>query len=49
MRYSPTGDLIGKVHIPETVGNLCFGGQQRNRMYICGSTSFSPTTYFCLS
>jgi gluconolactonase len=37
--YSPTGDLIGKIHIPETVANLCFGGQQRNRMYICGSTS----------
>jgi len=27
---SPTGDLIGKIHIPETVANLCFGGQQRN-------------------
>ena len=37
--YSPTGDLIGKIHIPETVANLCFGGQQRNRMYICGSRS----------
>src|SRR5437868_5871250 len=37
--YSPTGELIGKIHIPETVANLCFGGQQRNRMYICGSTS----------
>lgn len=37
--YSPEGELIGKVHIPETVANLCFGGQQRNRLYICGSTS----------
>src|SRR5262249_9793269 len=34
-----TGELIGKIHIPETVANLCFGGQQRNRLYICGSTS----------
>ena len=33
------GDLLGKIHIPETVANLCFGGQQRNRLYICGSTS----------
>jgi gluconolactonase len=37
--YSPAGQLIGKIHIPETVANLCFGGQQRNRLYICGSTS----------
>jgi gluconolactonase len=37
--YSPAGELIGKIHIPETVANLCFGGQQRNRLYICGSTS----------
>ena len=28
-----------RFHIPETVANLCFGGQQRNRLYICGSSS----------
>ena len=37
--YTPDGDLLGKIHIPETVANLCFGGQQRNRLYICGSSS----------
>ena len=37
--YTPSGDLLGKIHIPETVANLCFGGMQRNRLYICGSTS----------
>ena len=37
--YTQDGDLLGKIHIPETVANLCFGGQQRNRLYICGSTS----------
>ena len=37
--YTPDGDLLGKIHMPETVANLCFGGQQRNRLYICGSTS----------
>jgi len=37
--YDPDGDLLGKIHIPETVANLCFGGMQRNRLYICGSTS----------
>ena len=37
--YTPGGELLGKIDIPETVANLCFGGQQRNRLYICGSTS----------
>jgi len=37
--YAPSGEMLGKIHIPETVANLCFGGQQRNRLYICGSTS----------
>ena len=37
--YNPEGHLIGKIHIPETVANLCFGGTYRNRLYICGSTS----------
>jgi gluconolactonase len=26
------------IHIQETVANLCFGGMQRNRPYIGGST-----------
>jgi len=37
--YSPQGDLLGKIHTPETAGNLVFGGLQRNRIYICASTS----------
>ena len=37
--YTAGGELLGKIHIPETVANLCFGGQQRNRLYICGSSS----------
>ena len=37
--YAPNGDLIGKIHVPETVANLTFGGIKRNRLYICGSTS----------
>jgi sugar lactone lactonase YvrE len=28
-----------QIHVPETVANLCFGGPQRNRLYICGSSS----------
>ena len=36
--YTPAGELLGKIHIPETVGNLSFGGVLRNRLYI-GATS----------
>lgn len=37
--YDPDGSLIGKVRIPELVANLCFGGPQLNRIFICGTTS----------
>nr|WP_294501101.1 SMP-30/gluconolactonase/LRE family protein [uncultured Rhodopila sp.] len=37
--YAPNGDLIGKIHLPETCANLVFGGLLRNRLYICASTS----------
>ena len=35
----PHGQLIGKVRIPEMVGNVCFGGAKRNRLFIAGTTS----------
>ncbi len=37
--YDPDGTLIGKIHVPEVVANLCFGGPKRNYLYICGTTS----------
>jgi gluconolactonase len=37
--YHPDGALLGKIRIPEVVGNLCFGGEKRNYLYICGTTS----------
>jgi len=37
--YSSNGELIGKIHIPEVVANVEFGGLKRNRLYICGTTS----------
>ena len=37
--YHPRGDLLGKIHLPETCANLTFGGLLRNRLYVCGSTS----------
>jgi gluconolactonase len=36
---TPEGDLIGKIHLPEVVSNLCFGGLKRNRLFITASQS----------
>ena len=37
--YAPSGDLLGKIHLPETCANLVFGALLRNRLYMCASTS----------
>ncbi len=37
--YGPDGTLGVVIDIGEIVGNLCFGGPKRNRLYICGQTS----------
>ncbi|HEX6978501.1 MAG TPA: SMP-30/gluconolactonase/LRE family protein [Alphaproteobacteria bacterium] len=37
--YAPDGTLLGKIRIPETVSNLCFGGPKRNRLFITATTS----------
>jgi len=37
--YAPDGDLIGRVRLPETCANLCFGGRKRDRLFMCASTS----------
>jgi gluconolactonase len=37
--YSPAGELLGKIHLPETCANLVFGGRLHNRLYMCASTS----------
>jgi gluconolactonase len=37
--FSPEGDLLGKILIPEVVSNLCFFGPKRNRLAICATTS----------
>jgi gluconolactonase len=35
----PDGTLLAKIHVPEKVGNLTFGGPLRNELYICATTS----------
>jgi gluconolactonase len=37
--YHPDGSLLGKIHVPEKVGNLCFGGERRDQLYIAASRS----------
>jgi gluconolactonase len=37
--YTPDGELIGKIRLPEVVANVCFGGPKLNRLFICATTS----------
>jgi gluconolactonase len=37
--YAPDGTPIGRIVLPEVAANLCFGGHEHNRLYICASTS----------
>ena len=36
---APSGELLGKILVPEIVSNVCFGGPKRNRLFITGTTS----------
>ena len=39
--YSPEGELLGKILVPEQrTANCCFGGPEGNRLYIAGDHSF---------
>ncbi len=37
--FAPDGVLIGAIHLPEGVANLCFGGVKRNRLLMTASQS----------
>ncbi len=37
--FAPDGTLLGKILVPETTANLCFGGHDGNRMFITATTS----------
>ena len=37
--FAPDGKLIGKIHLPETCANLCFGGVKRDRLFMTASQS----------
>ncbi len=37
--FNPDGRLIGRINLPERCANLCFGGLQRNRLFMVASKS----------
>ena len=37
--FTPEGQLIGQIKLPEICSNLCFGGPKRNRLFMTGSQS----------
>lgn len=36
---SPDGVLLGKILVPETVSNICFGGRSKHQLFITATTS----------
>lgn len=46
--FAPSGQILGKVKVPEVVSNLTFGGPRRNRMFITGTTSLYAA-YLCVN
>ena len=37
--FAPDGVMIGRIALPERCANLCFGGLQRNRLFMAASQS----------
>ncbi|WP_282038757.1 SMP-30/gluconolactonase/LRE family protein [Saccharicrinis aurantiacus] len=37
--YSPSGELVNSIKIPERPTNVCFGGENRNHLFITARTS----------
>ena len=36
--FSPTGQLLGSIPVPETPANLCFGGEDNRTLFITART-----------
>jgi gluconolactonase len=37
--FTPAGERIGMIRLPETSANICFGGTKRNRLFMAASQS----------
>lgn len=41
---SPEGKFLGKILVPETVSNICFGGRAKHQLFITATTSIYAVT-----
>lgn len=41
---SPEGEFLGKILVPETVSNICFGGRAKHQLFITATTSLYCVT-----
>lgn len=41
---APDGTLLGKILVPETVSNICFGGRAKHQLFITATTSLYAVT-----
>ena len=39
MVFAPDGAAIGRIRLPERCANVCFGGRERNRLFMAASQS----------
>jgi gluconolactonase len=37
--WNPDGKLLGRIRLPETCANICFGGPKRNRLFMTAGQS----------
>ena len=37
--YSPQGQAVGHIHLPERCANVCFGGPKGNRLFMAATHS----------
>jgi gluconolactonase len=37
--WNPDGKLLGRIRLPETCANVCFGGPKRNRLFMTAGQS----------
>jgi gluconolactonase len=37
--WTPSGQLIGRIRVPEACANICFGGHKRNRLFMAAGQS----------
>ena len=37
--WNPEGKLLGRIRLPETCANVCFGGPKRNRLFMTAGQS----------